>query len=38
MTPRELFELIEDLIKEHGKENVLKTLKSFINHFESEEE
>ena len=30
MTPRELFELIEDLCKKYGKEKVKKTLQSII--------
>ena len=30
MTPRELFELIEDLCNKYGKEKVKKTLQSII--------
>lgn len=31
MTPRELFELIEDLCEKYGKEKVKKTLQSMID-------
>ena len=34
MTVREMIDLIEDLIKEHGKEKVLTTLKSIIDFYE----
>jgi len=34
MTVVEMIDLIEDLIKEYGKENVLTTLKSIIDFYE----
>ena len=37
MTPREMFELIEDLINEHGFETVQNTINSILEVFEKEE-
>jgi len=34
MSVRDLIDIIDDLIKEHGKEKVLTTLKSIIDFFE----
>ena len=37
MTPREMFELIEDLINEHGFEAVRNTINSILKVFEEQE-
>lgn len=37
MTPREMFELIEDLINEYGFEAVQNTINSILEVFEKEE-
>jgi hypothetical protein len=34
MTVRQMIDLVDDLIKKHGKENVLTTLKSIIDFYE----
>lgn len=34
MSVRDLIDIIDDLIKKHGKEKVLTTLKSIIDFFE----
>jgi hypothetical protein len=35
-TPRDLFEIIEDLCDEYGKEKVLITIKEIVNFMEKE--
>ena len=35
MSVRDLIDIVDDLIKEHGKEKILTTLKSIIEFFEN---